>query len=131
VEPTILALRQLGPDDWLGDLHTLMFMDDTVLLATSRQQMSTKLAALKRSTDDIGMIINESKSQFICINSDDREPFVLDDVSITNTDSYMYLGTPISSKSLREQVMDHIQDKTRHTLSLFLFLQRILMLHLW
>ena len=124
LEPTIDAVCQLGPDDWLGNLHTLLLMDDTVLLATSRQQMSIKLATLKRTADAIGMTINESKSQFICINSDNKEPFIADEVTIRNTDSYTYLGTPISSKCLKEQVKDHIRGKTRHALKFASFLSK-------
>ena len=48
-------------------------------------QMSEKLATLKRTTDAIGMTINESKSQVICINSNDTQPFVAGEVSITYT----------------------------------------------
>ena len=124
IEPTIDSLHRLGADDWLGDLHALLLMDDTVLLATSRQQMAAKLAVLKQTADSIGMAINESKSQFMCVNSEDTQPFKVGDVTVNHTQSYTYLGTPVSIKPISEQVKDHLQMKNRHALKFFSFLQR-------
>ena len=44
-------------------------MDDTVVFATSREKLAEKLGKLKQCTDDIGMTIHPSKSQFLCVNS--------------------------------------------------------------
>ena len=50
-------------------IYMLLFMDDTVLLATSRQQMEKKVRALKSASDEIGMVIHLSTSRFMCLNS--------------------------------------------------------------
>ena len=63
VDSVIEAIQQVGEDDWLGDLHTQMLMDDTAIIATTRDMMKKKLDLLKESTDIIGMKIHPAKSQ--------------------------------------------------------------------
>ncbi len=48
IKSTIDAIATSGPDGWLSNLHTLLLMDDTVILATSRKQMHKKLKLLKK-----------------------------------------------------------------------------------
>ncbi len=75
IESTIDAIATSGPDGWLGNLHTLLLMHDTVILATSRKQMHKKLKLLTKSADDIGMVIHPTKSRFMCVNSLTCFPF--------------------------------------------------------
>ena len=124
IEPTIEAIKNLGPDNWLGDLHTLLLMDDTVILASSREQMEAKLCALKAAADDIGMVINQSKTQYICTNVSDPQPFKIDNLVVEHTNVYTYLGTPISAMSIADQVKLHLQQKTPHVLKFFSFLSK-------
>ncbi len=42
IQSTIDAIATSGPDGGLGNLHTLLLMDDTVILATSRKQITEK-----------------------------------------------------------------------------------------
>ena len=35
IDATVEAVNSYGPDGWLGVLHTLLLMDDTVVFATS------------------------------------------------------------------------------------------------
>ena len=42
VESTIEAISSDGLDGWFDNLHSLVFMDDTVILATSRESMLRK-----------------------------------------------------------------------------------------
>ena len=122
IEPTIDAISSVGHDDWLGDIHSLLLMDDTVVLATSREMMTAKLAALKRCTDNIGMIINPSKSQYIAVLPDNTQPFLIENISISHTPVYVYLGTPISPATVSDQVKLHIKSKTSHILKFQSFL---------
>ena len=46
-------------DGFLGRLHVLMLMDDTVIMATSREKCLKKLEALLNFCDEYGMMINE------------------------------------------------------------------------
>ena len=124
IEPTIDAVSNCGPDGWLENLHSMLLMDDTVILATTREQMATKLTALKGSADDIGMIINSSKTQYICVNTADKQPFRIDGLTISHTDVYTYLGTPISATSVTNQLKAHLQQKTCHTMKFCSFLAK-------
>ena len=64
IDPTIDPIRMYGQDDWLNDRHVLLFMDDTVVFATSQQAMEQKLSLLKEKADEIGMLFHPSKCQY-------------------------------------------------------------------
>ena len=44
INETIRKLKEFGEDGFLGDMHSLLFMDDTVVLATSREAMQTAVS---------------------------------------------------------------------------------------
>ena len=50
------------PDGFLSWLHLLILMDDTVLLATSRENMIKKVKLLTEFCDKYGMVVNEKKN---------------------------------------------------------------------
>ena len=67
-------------DGFLEWLHLLMLMDDTVVLAASRQRLCEKLNVLSEWCNESGMIINEDKTEFMVFsnsNDTDREPIPL------------------------------------------------------
>ena len=43
INNTIKAIRQYGDDHYLGNMHSLLVMDDTLSLVTSREAMEKKL----------------------------------------------------------------------------------------
>ena len=51
-------------DGFLVWLHSLVLMDDTVLLSTSRQGMHSKLTLLNEYCKGYGMSVNNSKTKF-------------------------------------------------------------------
>ena len=53
-------------DGFLGRLHALMLMDDTVIMATSRENCLKKLDAVLKFCEEYGMEINEKKTKFFC-----------------------------------------------------------------
>ena len=114
IDPTIDAVKTSEPDGWLEDIHILLLMDDTVILASSRESMEAKLAKLKASVDDIGMLLHPSKCQYLTVNSDDTTPFVLGDAVISKTASYIYLGALISNDKISSQVKNHLDGKAPH-----------------
>ncbi len=124
IEPTIDACAAAGPDSWLGYLHSLLLMDDTVVFATSRLSMERKLRNLKSCVDDIGMVIHPTKSRFLSVNTQDQESFVLDNVAIEHTESYVYLGSHISVTSVSQQVKDHMKNKASHVFKFSSFLTK-------
>ena len=60
-----LVKGRSGLDGFLEWLHLLMLMDDTVIFATSRQQLCKKLNVLVEWCDKSGMVINEDKTEFM------------------------------------------------------------------
>ena len=95
VDPVVSAVKQSGPDGWLQDLHIMLLMDDTVIMATSRAKMEEKLLLLKNSVDSIGMVVNSSKTQFMVIGCNDKVPFCIDNMIIKYTERYNYLGNMV------------------------------------
>ena len=82
-------------DGFLGRLHVLMLMDDTVIMATSRETCLKKLEAVLNFCEEFGMEINEKKTKFFVINSEenDKRPLNLKGKTIGYSEKYMYLGS--------------------------------------
>ena len=78
------------PDDYLGSLHSLMMMDDTILLASSRASALKKIRILNEFCSDSGMQVNDTKTLFMVINGseEDRSPLMSDNIRINNCHSY-------------------------------------------
>ena len=124
LDPTIDIVNSYGQDSWLNHLHLLLFMDDTVLLATSRLAMQEKLNLLKLAADQINMCFHPTKCLYITVNSPDEEPFILDNITISKTQSYNYLGSIISDTQIQTQIKDHLNSKTIHVLKFISFLTK-------
>jgi hypothetical protein len=69
------------------------------------------------------MVINASKSKFICVNGDSKS-FDIGQINIEHTESYTYLGTPISVSPITKQVQDHLSAKNSHVLKFMSFLTK-------
>ena len=84
-----------APGGFLKWLHVLMLMDDTVILATSRERLIEKLYILDAFCESHGMIINESKTKFMLIHGGvrDRMPIKISSRMIEQWDQYVYLGS--------------------------------------
>ena len=84
----------IGNDGFLGMLHTLLLMDDTVLLATTRDMCEAKLKIVLQYGNEFGMDINVKKTKFFVINGSehDKIPFQVDSVKINYSPLYLYLG---------------------------------------
>ena len=91
-----LFKERCGPDGFLAWLHLLVFMDDTVILSTSRNGALKKLGLLKEFCDNHGMFVNVSKTKFMVINGkeEDRSDLVVDNMHVKICSHYIYLGTP-------------------------------------
>ena len=115
------------PDGFLSWLHILILMDDTVLLATSRVNITKKVDLLVRFCKKYGMVINENKTKLMVINGSfvDKQPILVDRIAIKHTDTYMYLGSPFTSDgSLSSIVKVHIQEKMAHFHKFIAFLDK-------
>ena len=59
--------RCVVTDGFLGTLHTLLLMDDMVILATSRDMYLRKLSAVLDYCQKYGMVLNEKKTKFLVV----------------------------------------------------------------
>ena len=57
--------RAIGNDGFLGMLHALLLMDDTVVLATSRDMCEAKFKIILQYGNEFGMGVNVKKTQFL------------------------------------------------------------------
>ena len=81
-------------DGFLGGLHALLLMDDTVIIATSREMCEAKLRVVLQYCQEFGMSVNVKKTKFFVINGDytDKTPLNVNGTKICYSCSYLYLG---------------------------------------
>ena len=103
VNDLIKIIRErCGPDGFLAWLHVMIFMDDTVILSTTRNGIKAKLGLLKEFCVTHGMKINVSKTKFMVINGniEDKNDLIIQDMCVKMCKYYVYLGSPFSSDGL-------------------------------
>ena len=106
-------------DGYLGSLHMLMLMDDTVLFATSKKKLIEKFQKCQDYCKQYGMSINQKKTQFMVINKSkkdkDCESIVSRGINVKYCESYIYLGAPITDNgSYPSMISAHAKDKMKH-----------------
>jgi hypothetical protein len=99
-------------------------MDDTAVLATSREALHKKLSLLINSAKSLGIKIHLTKSKYIVSGCNDEEPFVFDDIVIENTKEYTYLGTTISPSTIAKQIEAYVKSKAIHRRKFSSFLRK-------
>ena len=120
VNTMIQMIKQRSPvDGFLAWLHVLVMMDDTVLLATTKQGMIDKIKILNEYCNSHEMIINYSKTKFMVVNGDreDKEPILYNNVIINYCKQYIYLGSPFTDDgSPSTAIKIHANNKMCHVL---------------
>ena len=128
VDTLIKMVKERSPcDGFLSWLHLLMLMDDTVILATSRESLEMKLGILKDYCDEYGMQINEKKTEFMVVNGStrDRENILVNGMTVKHCTEYVYLGVIIlENGSAASMLKAHVADKKKHLNRLIIFLSR-------
>ena len=128
VNVMIQMIKQGCPiDGFLGWLHILVMMDDTVLLSTTKQGMIDKIKILNDYCKSHGMIINYSKTKFMVVNGDneDKEPILYNDMVINYSKQYIYLGSPFTDDgSPSTAIKIHANNKMCHVLKFVSFVKR-------
>ena len=125
INATITKINEFGVDGFLGTLHCLLLMDDTAIVATSRAAMEAKLNLLIQSTNELKHTkIHPVKSRFFAINTADKDPFIVEDIVISHTDQYVYLGATLSNDSIKHQVAKHMAAKQSHARKFYSFLSK-------
>ena len=102
-------------------------MDDTVLLATNRENICKKVQLLNQFCIRYGMHVNVGKTKLMVINGniEDRQPIDINNLMINHCDSYIYLGSPFTSDgSLTTVIKLHIREKMVHFNKFISFLNK-------
>ena len=128
VNDLIKAVKENCEDDgFLSWLHILVMMDDTVLLATTRERMLHKIGLMKTYCDNYGMKVNETKTKFFVVggNVTDREPLQVAGMEVQPCEEYSYLGSTFTADgSLHQAVRTHASAKTAHVVKFVSFLKK-------
>ena len=123
----VKMINQSENDGFLMSLHCLLLMDDTVLLATSRQKLIKKFQIVQCFCREYGMSINISKTKFMVINGDggDQRPIISNGTTVKYCRYYLYLGAYITDDGNYKSAIDlHVKDKKKHLLKYISFLQK-------
>ena len=126
-----LVKERSGLDGFLEWLHLLMLMDDTVLIATSRERLVEKLGLLAQWCNKSGMVINEDKTQFMAFVTtvkEERKPIVLKlhhgIVYVKHCTEYKYLGSIFTSDGkVSSSIEKHCTAKGKDINKLVIFLE--------
>ena len=111
----VLMMKALGNDSFLHDLHLMVLMDDTVLVASSKELIIKKFEVLMKFCQQYGMEVNEIKTKLMVVNGNqkDREEFVSMGLTVKHAESYIYLGSPFTEDGKIQNVITmHLKTKT-------------------
>ncbi len=95
VNDLIMLMKQgCGSDGVLSWLHVLVLMDDTVVVATTRQNLIKKLNILQKYCKEYGMKINQSKTKYFVVNGNrgETDPMQANELAVELCNSCVYLG---------------------------------------
>ena len=125
VDVLILLLKsKCSTEPILGWLHCLMLMDDTVILATSREKMLEKLQLLDQYCLENGMKVNTSKTKLMVINGKplDKVPLVLSNFIVRACSEYVYLGTIFTADGRTDSSLEaHLESMNKEVNKLLIF----------
>ena len=117
--PCSVRFTHITPGHWTCSF----MMDDTVIMASTRDKCLTKVGIVLDYCESHGMFLNAHKTQFMVINgsSEDRIQMELahpsGDIVIDHCEKYTYLGSIFTA--------EHVKDKSKHLLKLIAFFRRI------
>ena len=104
-------------------------MDDTVIIATSHEQLCQKLKILADWCNRSGMVINEDKTKYMSFNSSKKSPIILNThagiVTVSQCTEYTYLGCIITSDGkISSSVDKHVETRGKAMNKLVRFLDK-------
>lgn len=96
-------------DGFLGSLHVLLLMDDTVILATSKEMARNKFTTLLDFCAEFGMVVNEKKTKIMIFNGcrDERVALTVRNMIIGYSSHYIYLGAHFTDDGKMTSVINH------------------------
>ena len=123
----VRGINDVEDDGFLGSLHALLLMDDTVLLATSRKRLIEKFKIVQLFCSNYGMSLNTKKTKFMVINhsKEDKVPIISRGFTVVYSSAYLYLGTFISDDGNYKTVLNlHMENKRKHVLKYVAFVDK-------
>ena len=127
VDKMIKMVKGFENDGFLGALHILMLMDDTILFASSKENLVKKFQICQNYCAEYGMSINQGKTKFMVINGEDEDFKTIESrgIQVKYCKSYIYLGAPITDDGLYSTMIDlHVREKMKHAIKFYTFLNR-------
>lgn len=128
VNDLIMLMKQgCGSDGVLAWLHVLVLMDDTVVVATTRQNLVKKLNILQKYCKEYGMKVNQSKTKYFVVNGNrgETDSIQANELTVEWCDSYVYLGSPFTCDgNVSHSVRLHANSKLPHALKFVSFINK-------
>ena len=81
-------------------LDDLDFVDDIVLLSSTKQQIQDKMTSLDEETTRVGLKINEEKTKPMRIIARNQEKIIINGQDIEDVDEFLYLGAKFVKREM-------------------------------
>ncbi|XP_072402422.1 uncharacterized protein [Diabrotica undecimpunctata] len=80
-------------------INNIRYADDTVILASSMEELSCLMSKIQKTSAQYGLRLNITKTKWMLVSKTQQPPqqLILDDERIEHVDSYIYLGTTVNS----------------------------------
>ena len=111
----VIMIKTLGDDSFLRDLHLMVLMDDTVLVASTKEMVIKKFEIMMEFCSQYGMEVNEIKTNLMVINGNpiDRQAFTTAGLTVKPTKLYIYLGSPFTEDGkINTVISTHLKTRT-------------------
>ena len=126
--------RKCPSDGFLKWISSLLLMDDTVLLSTTRERCTKDIKILTDFCNRSGMVSKQSKTNFMVINGtgEDRAPKRVSDLMVENCTTYTYLGVIFTQYGkVESSVKEHVLSKQKHVTNFAAFVTKNSDFPLW
>jgi hypothetical protein len=80
-------------------INNIRYADDTVILASSMEELSCLMSKIQKTSAQYGLRLNITKTKWMLVSKTQQPPqqLILDNERIEHVDSYIYLGTTVNS----------------------------------
>ena len=124
-----LMKQKCDDDDFLGAIHVLLLMDDTCIVATTRDKCLQKLSVMLEFCQQRDIKVNESKTTFMVVNSNDRAPLVVrgqgETLTIQYCPTYVYLGAHfVDDAKMSSVISRHVETKANQLIKFVNFVSK-------
>ena len=89
---------------------SMLFADDIVLIAESREELQNRLEECRRCLEEYGLKVSREKTEYMEFNSDDGGDIMMDGCRLAKVDYFKYLGSIVSQDgSIDDEVGSRVQ----------------------